>query len=208
MSVKEHYDKWSESYDQVENKTRDLEANTIRTVLEPYSFDSILEAGCGTGKNSEWLLSKTKHLTCADFSEEMLAAAKQKLVGNDVSFVTMDITKEWQVTANEYDLVTFSLVLEHVKELKTVFAQAARALKPGGIMYLGELHPFKQYTGSKARFDDGEELVILECFTHNISEYYDAAEKHGLHCTGINEWFDKDGETAIPRVLTMLFKKS
>jgi hypothetical protein len=52
MSVRKAYDTWSSSYDTDENKTRDLEAIALRTMLEAIPFENCLEIGCGTGKNT------------------------------------------------------------------------------------------------------------------------------------------------------------
>ncbi len=58
-SVNESYDIWSEVYDSVENKTRDLEKIAAKNVLSKYKFKTLIELGCGTGKNTEWLLGKS-----------------------------------------------------------------------------------------------------------------------------------------------------
>ena len=55
-----------------------------------------------------------------------------------------------------FDLVTFSLVLEHIEDLEPVLAKAANCMHSGATLYNGELHPYKQYAGSKARFDTAE----------------------------------------------------
>ena len=55
MSVQILYDRWSTTYDTVENKTRDLEKQACRTVLGDLRFKRVLELGAGTGKNTVWL---------------------------------------------------------------------------------------------------------------------------------------------------------
>lgn len=77
----------------------------------------------------------------------------------------------------------------------------------GGLLYLGELHPFKQYQGSKARFDTGAGVFELECFVHHVSDYFKAAHHNRLSCIKLNEWFDEDDHTRLPRLLTMVFEK-
>ena len=42
-----------------------------------FHLDHCLELGCGTGKNSAWLVTKGA-VTAVDFSEGMLAIAKEK----------------------------------------------------------------------------------------------------------------------------------
>ncbi len=207
METKEAYNLWSEQYDTNLNKTRDLEARALRKTLETFNFDRCLEIGCGTGKNTEWLLHKASHITAVDFSEEMIARAKSKINLNKVRFLQADIRDIWNFTNEQYDLVSFSLVLEHIQNLDHVFNETSRALSPGGYVYIGELHPYKQYAGTKARFETEEGLQILDCYNHNISDFIRAAKKSGLEIGHLDEFFDEDG-TSIPRILVMIFRKS
>ena len=208
MSIKQAYNSWAQQYDTNENKTRDLEAQALKATLKSISFDVCLEIGCGTGKNTIWLAGKAKKVTAADFSETMLAKAKEKITLTNVAFKQTDITRPWTFGTACYDLVTFSLVLEHIADLDAVFDEAAKALKPGGYIYIGELHPFKQYAGSKARFETNEGLQVVECFTHHVSDFVQIAKKNGLVLVDINENFDDDDRDNIPRILTVLLKKN
>jgi len=208
MDTRQAYNLWSLQYDTNENKTRDLEAKALRATLANISFDSCLEIGCGTGKNTEWLVTKAKHITAVDLSEGMLLKAKEKINSNDVNFLQADITRPWMFREQSFDLVTFSLVLEHIQELDPIFEEAAQSLHPGGHVYIGELHPFKQYVGSKARFDTESGQQVLECFNHNISDFIQTAKKHGLVLADLNEFFDDNNNREIPRILTLLLKKS
>src|SRR5215208_6694433 len=167
MSIAQAYDKWSEQYDSNTNKTRDLEAIALREMLHDFEPCNILEIGCGTGKNSAWLLNKANILLAVDFSEQMLLKAKQKINDPRVNFIQADINQPWLFTDGRFDLITFSLVLEHIQNLDFIFEQARQKLHSGGLIYIGELHPFKQYSGSRARFDTNEGINILECYTHN-----------------------------------------
>lgn len=206
MHPQQAYNSWASQYDTNVNKTRDLEAQALRQTLANISFDSCLEIGCGTGKNTEWLVQKAKHVTAVDLSEQMLAKAKEKISSENVQFKQADITKNWSFTNQLYNLVSFSLVLEHINDLDHIFNETARALTAGGHVYVGELHPFKQYSGSKARFETGEGVQIVQCFNHNISDFVTAAKKYGLALVDINEYFDDNDRNGIPRILTIVLK--
>ncbi len=208
MSVQQAYDRWSSQYDTNENRTRDLEATALREIVSSLSIRDCLEIGCGTGKNTAWLFGRCEHVTAVDFSEEMLARARRKIVSEKVTFVQADITKEWQFAPRRCDLITFSLVLEHIENLDFIFSQAANSVGSGGYVYIGELHPYKQYGGTKARFDTGEGTQVLECYKHDISEFTRAAVRHGFEIYDLNEFFDDDNSTGIPRILTLLLKKT
>ena len=200
------YNAWSETYDTVQNKTRDLEAIALRESVAVSKPLDILEIGCGTGKNTEWLLTKAKHLVAADFSTEMLAKAKEKIAANNVEFKQFDLRNEWAFGERQFDLITCSLALEHIENIDFVFRQASGVLRKDGLFYIGELHPFKQYQGSKARFDTESGVFELECFVHHVSEFFEAAKNNNFACVELKEWFDDGDKTTVPRLLTMIYK--
>jgi ubiquinone/menaquinone biosynthesis C-methylase UbiE len=206
MNTAQAYDEWVHQYDSNVNKTRDLEAVALRDMLAPLPFENCLEMGCGTGKNTAWLATRAKQLLAVDFSEGMLRKAADKITAGHVRFQQADMNAGWHFVTEEYDVVTFSLVLEHIEHLQPVFEKAAAALRPGGCMYVGELHPFKQYIGSKARFDTAAGEISPDCYTHHFSHYTQAAFAAGLSMVRLKEFFDDD-VAAPPRILTLLFQK-
>lgn len=207
MNVEQAYDNWAAQYDSNQNKTRDLEALALRETLAHVPFTACLEIGCGTGKNTVWYLTQAKKVLAVDFSGEMLGQARQKITASHVQFHLADITRNWDFRQELYDLVSFSLVLEHIENLDFIFREAATALVSGGHVYVGELHPFKQYTGSQARFTTpaGEQLV--PCFNHHVSDFTQAAQRNGLELVDLKEFFDNQDRMGVPRILTMLFRK-
>jgi ubiquinone/menaquinone biosynthesis C-methylase UbiE len=206
MNARQAYDLWASQYDTNVNKTRDLEAIALRESLKDIQFKTCLEIGCGTGKNTGWLIQKADYITAVDLSEEMLAKAKARINSHNVEFIQADITEQWQFTRRQYDLVSFSLVLEHIQDLDHIFSEVSKSIDQGGHVYIGELHPFKQYSGSKARFDTEDGTQVVECFNHHISEFIQTAKRHGLHLVDLNEHFDNDN-SEIPRILVLVMRK-
>ena len=207
MNTQQAYNIWAEQYDTNLNKTRDLEAKALRESLAAVEFEDCLEIGCGTGKNTAWLITKAKYITAIDLSEEMLNKAKEKINNANVEFIQADITQDWSFAKQQYDLITFSLVLEHIEDLQPIFKNVAASLHSGGYVYVGELHPFKQYTGSKARFETSDGLQIVNCFNHHVSDFILAAKQNGLLLSDVNEYFDEDNRNEIPRIINILFQK-
>jgi len=99
------------------------------------------------------------------------------------------------------------LVLEHIEDLDDIFKKSAQVLKKNGLFYISELHPFKQYSGSKARFDNGKEVQELEVSTHHLSDYLIAAKQHGFELLELKESFDEANNNNIPRLISILFQK-
>jgi ubiquinone/menaquinone biosynthesis C-methylase UbiE len=208
MDVREAYNIWADQYDTNENKTRDLEAISLRTTLANIQFNNCLEIGCGTGKNTEWLITKAKHITAIDLSEKMLEKAKFRIHSENVHFIQADITHEWLFVERHFDVVTFSLVLEHIENLTEVFEKLNKVTKDTAWIYIGELHPYKQYHGTKARFETEEGLKTVTCFNHNISDFTIAAKNNGFQIIEVLEFFDNNDKGAVPRILTLLLRKA
>jgi len=208
MDVKQAYNIWADQYDTNLNKTRDLEAVSLRETLKDLRAERCLEIGCGTGKNTEWLIHISANITAIDLSEEMLAKAKEKIVSDKVQFIQADITEDWHFANNRYNLVTFSLVLEHIEDLNRIFQKLKDVTAKDGYVYIGELHPFKQYAGTKARFDTAEGQQIVTCFNHHISDFTQPAKDNGFEIVRINEYFDDADRTTVPRIFTLLLRKN
>jgi malonyl-CoA O-methyltransferase len=202
LPVQSGYDAWAHSYDTVDNPTRDLAAADLRR--QPFALHgaAVLELGCGTGLNTEWLIEGGAEVTGLEFSEGMLDKARKRLPG--VRLLQHDITKPFPAPGAAFDLVVETLVLEHIGDLAPVFRETARVLKPGGLFFISELHPARQLAGKQARFADaaGQERKIAACL-HTFSEYVNTAHDSGLRLLRAGE----PGEDLPPRVLTLTFER-
>lgn len=207
MSIEKAYNSWVDQYDTNENKTRDLDKKVTIKTLSNYAFESVLELGCGTGKNTEWLINKAEKIIGLDFSQGMLDYANRKINSHKVKFKKADLNQDWDILNNFADLVTCSLTLEHIKNLDFIFNQAYLKLKPNGKFFICELHPFKQYSGSKAKYETENGIKELEVYVHHISEYIDFAKKNKFKLVELNEWFDNLNKDEIPRLISFVFEK-
>ena len=207
MSIENAYNIWAEQYDTNVNRTRDLDKKCTIETLNNLVFKNVLELGCGTGKNTEWLLNKAERIIGLDFSQEMLNKAEEKITDKRVTFKKSDLTKDWKIENNFVDLITSSLTLEHIKNLDHIFSQANQKLNKNGLFFISELHPFKQYSGSKAQYETESGTKELEVYVHHISEYIDDAKNNGFQLIELKEWFDKNSKNGIPRLISLLFKK-
>jgi malonyl-CoA O-methyltransferase len=207
MNIQNAYNEWSGIYDSNENLTRDLDRKVTRETLAGRFFESVLELGCGTGKNTEFLVQIGANVHALDFSVGMVEKAKQKVKAGNVRFLMADLTKRWPCEDEAYDLVVCNLVLEHIEDLSHIFSEAARTLHPNGRLFINELHPFKQYGGTKARFERGESIIEVNVFVHHISEFTNAAAANGLKLVKLNEYWHELDEKKPPRLVSFLFEK-
>ena len=203
------YDRWAAQYDDDANATRDLDALVVRRAPLRLAGADVVELGCGTGKNTQWLARESRRVHALDVSEGMLARARVRIGAANVSFVTHDIGVPWPLPDRSADVVVGNLVLEHVRDLAPVYAQARRVLREHGQLFLCELHPFRQLRGGQAHFTDAAtgQVVYIEAFVHSTSEYLNAALAEGFMLRGLGEWMDADAiDVAAPRLLSMLFE--
>ena len=207
MSIQQAYDAWAASYDGDENITRDLDRRVMVQLLGHLRCQAVLEIGCGTGKNTPLLAEIGGSVTSVDFSPGMIAQAKAKITAPNVTFQVADITQPWPTADAAFDLITFNLILEHIADLSFVLGEGSRSLVAGGQLFISELHPFKQYQGSQARFVRDEATTLIPAFTHHISDFLTAAALSGLTLTSLNEWWHEADDGKPPRLVTFWFQK-
>jgi ubiquinone/menaquinone biosynthesis C-methylase UbiE len=206
------YDRWSAQYDSDRNLTRDLDARVLRGNDRLSLEDkSVLEIGCGTGKNSAYLASRAASLTAMDFSQGMLDVARQRVTASHVQFVQHDVRKSWPVADASVDAIVGNLVLEHVEHLEFVYAEAARVLRNDGQLYFCELHPFRQLRGGQAHFveESSGDTVPIIAFVHSVSDYINPALASSFSLAHIGEWSDADAAPGtLPRLFSVQFTRA
>lgn len=207
MSIQDAYNNWSSSYDTDENLTRDLAQKVTRQALAHLHFKSILETGCGTGKNTSFLSQIGTQVHALDFSQGMIEKSQQKVKAKNVRFSIADLIQRWPCEDAAYDLIVCNLVLEHIEDLSFIFAEAYRVMQPSGKFLVNELHPFRQYEGKKARFSSEAGVTEIPAFVHHISDFVNAASRNGLTLVKLNEWWHEEDQNKPPRIVSFLFEK-
>lgn len=206
------YNDWAETYDTDPNRTRDLAAQVLRQVNLNFVDRNVIEAGCGTGRNTEWLAKPAAGaagIVALDFSKEMLTRARDRVSDPRVRFVQHDVRARWPIVDAAADLVIAMLILEHVEMVEPVFAEAARALTAGGELFICELHPMRQLFGGQAQFNNSRtgEHHRVPAFRHDVSDYVNAGLSLGFELVSLGEWRDLEAPRSVaPRLLTLLFR--
>src|SRR5688572_3003089 len=206
------YDEWAETYDTDENRTRDLAAQVLRQINLNFAERSVVEVGCGTGRNTEWLArpaAGASGIVALDFSEEMLARARDRVHDSRVRFIQHDVRSSWPVADASTELVIAMLILEHVEVLEPFFSEAARVLKPNGELFICELHPMRQLLGGQAQFNNARtgEHHRVPAFLHDVSDYVKAGLLSGFELVSLDEWRDEDApHSSVPRLLSLQFR--
>ena len=101
---------------------------------------NILDLGCGTGHLSLLLKSlyPHAHITCLDFSPEMLYQCKLKEPGFET--ICADI-ENLPFKTSQYDIIVSSLTLHWCKDIKKIFYDVYNALNKNGIFVFTTVGP-------------------------------------------------------------------
>ncbi len=92
----------------------------------------VLDAGCGPGVYSEWLIERGAKIVAIDASPKMVELAKLRL-GSTMDVRQADLSKPLNfLDSSSFDVVLCPLVLEYIEDWHSVFAEFYRDLRPQG----------------------------------------------------------------------------
>jgi malonyl-CoA O-methyltransferase len=188
VSTREGYDRWAAIYDDEPNPTTWLDARELPALWPTLAGRRVIELGCGTGRVLGPLRERGAIVTGVDFAPGMLAKAAAK--HPDVELVLHDLSAPPLPFAEaSFDVVVSSLVLEHIADLASFFAEARRLCRPGGTMALSTMHPALFLRSIQAHFYDREraEEVRFESFPHQVGAIVMAALDAGWRLERIVE---------------------
>ncbi len=124
-----------------ENPNNTLERPVIYGLLGDIKGKHFLDLGCGDAMFGVELLSQgAASYTGIEGSEKMLELARKNLTHPNAKLVKQSL-EDWQASEESVDVVTSRLVLHYLKDLKAIFKQVARVLKPEGRFIVSLEHP-------------------------------------------------------------------
>jgi SAM-dependent methyltransferase len=101
----------------------------------------VLEAGCGPGALTSWLVSNGATVTAMDVSPAMTALAAER-VGGRARVLTADLAAPLDFAADQSaDLVVASLVLHYLADWTAPLAEFHRVQAPDGAVVFSTHHP-------------------------------------------------------------------
>ena len=102
---------------------------------------AVLDAGCGSGGQAEWLLHQGAEVTGIDVSPRMIEEAERRC-GGCGRFLVADLAQPLPLEPASLDGITCSLVLHYVADWSVPLRSFASALRPGGWAVISLDHPF------------------------------------------------------------------
>ena len=181
IPVRVGYAVWAPIYDDDGNPLTALEGPVIRGWFGPLEGRRALDLGCGTGRHTLVLAEGGALVAALDGSAEMMNRARIKLRNFPVDWALHRLPEPLPFVDSTFDLVVLGLVAEHVADLASLLAEAARVSRPGGLCLLSALHPDRTARGQRARFIDPETGVRRHIATihRSVETYLAIAEGSG-----------------------------
>ena len=119
-----------------------LERPALRSLVPvELSGATVLDAGCGSGTQAEWLLDCGADVVGVDLSPAMVDEARRRCAGRG-RFVVADLGEPLPLEDESLDGVICSLALHYLEDWATPLRSFARALRGDGWAVLSLDHPF------------------------------------------------------------------
>lgn len=181
------------SYNESEPHYRPENVARVTTKLEEViaatGAERLLDLGCGTGFMIDIARSRVARIHGVDASPEMIGRVDLE---DGTAEVTVEVgdTGSIQIEDSSYDIVTAYSFLHHLYDVAPTLETAARALRPGGQLYV-DLEPNRHFWDAIGNLDrDGEHDPIIEREIAMVADHEGVALGVGVDAETFNlaEW--------------------
>jgi len=134
-----------------------LERPALRSLVpRPLAGTTVLDAGCGSGAQCEWLADQGAAVVGVDLSPAMVAEARRRC-GDRADIEVADLAEPLAVEPGTIDGITCSLVLHYLRHWQVTLRSFATVLRPGGWVVISLDHPFgPPVSGQRGGYFDTE----------------------------------------------------
>ncbi|MCB0173966.1 MAG: methyltransferase domain-containing protein [Anaerolineae bacterium] len=121
------------------------ERPAVLSLLPVLANQEVLDAGCGPGWYTEYLLDQGATVTACDVNAEFVRVTQAR-VGSRATVLQANLAEPLDFAADgSFDLVVASLVLHYLKEWQPTLREFYRVLKPQGRLVFSTHHPFMDW---------------------------------------------------------------
>ena len=187
VSPRDGYRLASHVYDAEPNPMLSLEQRFLERLLPPVAGLDAVDLGCGTGRWLAKLSSQApRTLVGVDLSPEMLVQAKRKL-GDAAKCVVADCA-DLPFPRSSADLIICSFLASYVQDLEGFAGQVQRLLRPGGIIFVTDLHPVTtSKLGWRRGFHVEGSFIDIATYSRPIQQILSLFENLGIHADAVLE---------------------
>lgn len=142
-----------------------------------------LDAGTGTGLYS-FAIERSGHRGVGiDISKEMLRV--QQRGGHQAALVQGSLTA-LPFSNSSFDYALSTRVLTHIPALLSAFTEIARVLRPGGKLFLADIHPEHPYSKMSIKAD--RQKVSIRIHKYSIEQLRNSIAAAGLDVIGFRSY--------------------
>src|SRR5574341_364423 len=111
------------------------------SLLPDVAGKTVLDAGCGPGIYSQWLVDQVAQVVAVDVTPEFVEITRERL-GGRARVLRANLEQRLNFADDSsFDIFVCALVLDHIRDWAPTFAEFYRILKPGGIFTFSAGHP-------------------------------------------------------------------
>jgi len=217
--IRSSYDRDAKDFLFTRTKGRGLSGFGHREIEQPYMFElvpenlqnrKLLDLGCGPGIHAKEYVKRGAEVVGIDLSEEMVQLAKE--YSSEANFEIAD-AYHLPFKDSSFDIVTSSLLLDHVYDLAIVIGEVSRVLKYDGLFISSVPHPvinlfegIERLTVNKSYFDKNPRYFGIAgnppdiiAHPHQLMDYFQAPVREGFVLVDFVEnkpnrgWLEKYG---------------
>ncbi|GAB3289433.1 class I SAM-dependent DNA methyltransferase [Parasphingorhabdus pacifica] len=197
VDVRTGYGEWVSTYEDTVQDTMDI---ALLDDLVTPSWDETehaVDLGCGTGRTAQWLRGNgVGKIDGVDLTPEMLALARTR--GAHDNLVEADVIRTG-LPSGTYDLISASLIDEHIADLDTLYAEAWRLARADATFAIVAFHPhFIMHAGMPTHYtSDSGEPVAITTHVHLLSDHVTSALGTGWRLAEMREGVIDDRWIAV-----------
>jgi SAM-dependent methyltransferase len=121
------------------------ERPAVISLLPVLAQAKVLDAGCGSGWYTEYLLGRGATVTAFDVNAEFVALTKAR-VGSRANVLQADLAHPLGFADDEaFDVIVCPLTMHYLKNWRPAFCEFHRILKPQGVLVFSTHHPFMDW---------------------------------------------------------------
>jgi SAM-dependent methyltransferase len=168
----------------------------LRALVPPLEGRRVLDAGCGAGRTSAWLVEEGAEVVGFDASPQMLRRARERLPS--ATFAVADLAEPLAFEDRSFDVAVASLVMHYLRDWVPPLRELRRVLRPGGVFVLSTHHPCQDVELSASgdyfatelvvdRWTLGERAYDVRFWRRPLSEAFRAIADGGFRIDALSE---------------------
>ncbi|MFN8372870.1 MAG: class I SAM-dependent methyltransferase [Anaerolineae bacterium] len=157
----------------------------------------VLDAGCGPGIYSEWLLQHGARVVAVDYAESFVEITRQRVKGA-AKVLRADLSQPLTFAADStFDIVLSTLTFHYIEDWRALFHELHRVLRPGGVVVFTITHPLSTLATERSYFNTelyemlwtnfGEPYPRINIFRRSLSEMINPIVETGFSIDTIAE---------------------